>query len=98
MGQGESLHDVDMKPICALLHRPCAIRPELGEVSRQDGGGNDSVGRHCEVDKKRLSWQAAPVNALCYNAGVCKCVCMLGCSHGKTKLCCPPRASLHSLV
>lgn len=32
MGEGESSHDVDMKPICALLDCPCTIRAELGKV------------------------------------------------------------------
>lgn len=78
-GEEESSHDVDMKPIRALLNRPRTIRPELCKVCGEDGGGNDSVGSHCDV------WMATDFvtgtvlyhDVSCVYLYVCVCVCVV---------------------
>lgn len=40
-------HNVDMEPVGTLLYRAGTVMAELPEVSRENGGSNDSFGSHC---------------------------------------------------
>lgn len=37
-----TVHNVDMQPVCALLHLPGAVMAQIGEVGAENGGRDDS--------------------------------------------------------
>lgn len=44
-----NVHNIDMEPVCALLHSAGTVMAELSKVSRQDRGSDNCLGGHCEV-------------------------------------------------
>lgn len=54
VGDEMAVHDVDMEPVGAAVHRHGAFCAEIGEVGAEDGGRDDRWWRHGGAGRQTL--------------------------------------------
>lgn len=48
-----AIHDIDVQPIGAPVHRVCTFGAQSGEIGAEDGGSDDGGGRHDVILRRR---------------------------------------------